>query len=75
MKQRIVMRISEALERLKDSDSEFTKELKTYPSNYWVVEGDNPKEDGTPHLFILEDTEENGPWLLRHTPIDLKKYE
>jgi len=67
------MKISKALEALDPITSkDLIEELKTYPSNYWLVEGDIPNEDRTPHLFILEDNEENNKLLLLHTPIDLK---
>lgn len=70
---KIILKISEALKVLDPITSkDLIEELKTYPSSYWLVEGDTPKEDGTAHLFILEDTEENNRMLLQHTPIDLK---
>jgi len=69
---KICMKISAALELLDPKlSAELMAELKTYPSTYWLVEGDIPKEDGSPHLLILEDTAENNRILLQHKPVDL----
>lgn len=73
-RRRILMRIVEALKYLNpNKNKDLIEELKTYPSNYWLVEGDTPKLDGTPHLFILEDTPENDRLLFPHSSIDLNK--
>lgn len=69
---KICMKISAALELLDPNVSgELIAELKTYPSSYWVVEGDIPKADGSPSLLIIEDTAENNKIFLQHKPIDL----
>ena len=72
---KIIMKISEAIERLEHiKNSNFRKELYKYPSNYWLVEGDVPKKDGSPQFFIVENNEENNRSLAGHTPIDLQEY-
>ena len=69
---KIIMKISEAVERLsKIKDSQLRKELNKFPVNYWLVEGDIPKKNGQPQFFIIEDTPENNAALSGHTPIDL----
>ena len=66
------MRISEALEVLQDfADDEFITELRSCPPDYWLVEGDEPKPDGTPHMFIVENSPENDRIFLQHKPINL----
>jgi hypothetical protein len=69
---KIIMKISEAIERLgKIEGSNLRKELKRFPANYWLIEGDIPKKDGQPQFYIIEDTPENNAAILGHTPIDL----
>ena len=69
---KIIMKVSEAMDRLaKIENSQFREELSTYPPNYWLVEGDDPNEEGKPQFFILDDCPENNRVLSGHTPIDL----
>jgi hypothetical protein len=74
---KIIMKIGEALKKMKKDKlpkSPFQEELKKYPSNYWLVEGDEPNEKGKPQFFIVEDNPRNNELLSGHTPIDLNEY-
>jgi hypothetical protein len=74
---KIIIKIGEALKKMKKDklpESPFQKELKKYPLNYWLVEGDMPNKDGSPQMFIIEDTQENSRMLSGHSPVDLNDY-
>ena len=72
---KIIMKVSEAIERLsKITGSKFAEELSVFPPNFWLVEGDHPDENGKPEFFIVEDTPENNKALSGHTPVDLTDY-
>jgi len=57
---KIIMTIEEARNRLATiKNSNLRKELEIYPPDYWLVEGDEPKKNGQPQFFIMENCPEN----------------
>ena len=74
---KILMKIGDALAKMKSDglpDSPFQRELRKYPENFWLVEGNIPNKDGSAQLFIIEDTPENNAVLSGHVVVDLNKY-
>lgn len=73
-RKKVCLTIEEAiniLEKMK-SKSTFLKEIKLHKNKKdWVIEGDEPDEDGQPKFYIIENNEENNRALFQHKPIDL----
>ena len=75
-RKKICLTIEEAidiLEKMK-SKSTFLKEIKLHKNKKdWVIEGDEPGEDGTPKFYIIENNEENNRVLFQHKPVNLNE--